>query len=99
MKSFTLATVLGLCFLLVFTVTALAQDEVTIKGAVKSVDLKMKTFVVETYDMKDVTITIDDRALKKFEQGVIREGDDITVKCVLQNGRLMSVSFFRNPRG
>jgi hypothetical protein len=85
--------------LLILTVVAFAQDEVTIKGEVKFVDLKMKTLVVETYDRKDITITIDDGSLKKFEKGVIREGDGVTVECTVQNERLTSVSFFRKPRG
>ena len=97
-KSFTLSMIMSLC-LLVFTLVAIAQDVVTIKGVVKSVDLKMKSFIIKTYDGKDVTITIDDGALKKFEKGVIKEDDDVTVKCIVKDEQIISVSFFRKPRG
>jgi phage/plasmid primase-like uncharacterized protein len=85
--------------LLASAVIAFAQAEVTVKGTVTLVDLKMKTLVVATYDGKETTITIDDRGLKKFGKGVIKEGDEITVKCIVENGKLRSVSFFRKPPG
>ncbi len=85
--------------LLAFTVNGFAQDEVTVKGTVAFIDLTKKIFVVTTHDRKEITIAIDDGALKKFEKGVIKEGDDVTVKCIVQNERLKAVSFFRKPLG
>jgi hypothetical protein len=68
MKASTSTMMMGI-FLLAFSVVAFAQDEVTVKGTVTSVNLEMRTFVVTTHDGKEIRITIDDRARKKFDKG------------------------------
>ena len=61
----------------------------------KSVDLEMKTLDIRTYDRESITIIIDESAISKFDRGVIKEDDDVTVKCIEQNGKLKSESFVR----
>ncbi len=87
-------------FILVALIAAAhAQDQVTIKGVVKSIDLPNRTLIIRSIDREDVTIIIDDAALNKFKNGVIKVGYEVTVKCAIENNRLRSISFFIRPPG
>ena len=85
--------------LMAFIAMAHAQDQVISKGVVKSIDLPNRTLVIQTIDRENVTIIIDDAALNKFEKGVIKVGYEVTVKCIIENNRLRSISFFVKPPG
>ncbi len=97
-NSLTIPAITILCLLVVHAVAS-AEGEITIKGVIKSVDLDMKTFVISAYDGKEVVVTIGDPALAKFEKGIIRENDEVVVRCIRVNEKLQSISFFKKPRG
>ncbi|MBI5213077.1 MAG: hypothetical protein HY957_06860 [Nitrospirae bacterium] len=73
---------------------ATAEEKVSIKGKVKSIDQNANTAVVTARDGKEVTIAVEDNAtLDKFKDGRINEGDDVKVKYVIKDGKNLAVSF------
>lgn len=72
---------------LVFSGVAFSEDVVSIKGKVKTIDLKTNTVVIITQD-QEVTVTVEDETtLAKFKDGRIREGDEVKVKYTTKDGK------------
>ncbi len=78
---------------------ATAEEKVSIRGKVKSIDQNTKTAVVTTSEGKEVTIAVEDNAtLDKFKDGRIGEGDDVKVKYVIKEGK-NSATYFKKAAG
>lgn len=92
-------SVLAIFCVAMLTGFAAAEEKVSIKGKVKSIDQNAKTAVVTAKDGKEVTVAVeDDTTLDKFKDGRINEGDDVKVKYVIKDGKNLAV-FFRKAAG
>lgn len=91
--------VLAIFCLTMLTGIAIAEEKVSIKGRVKSIDVNAKTSVVTTEDGKDVTITVEDEeTLNKFKDGRIGTDDDVKVKYVVKDGKNVA-TYFKKAAG
>lgn len=78
---------------------AMAEEKVSIKGKVKSINVDAKTAVVVTEDGKDVTITVEDEeTLNKFKDGRISTDDDVKVKYIIKDGKNVA-TYFKKTAG
>ncbi|MDI6727428.1 MAG: hypothetical protein QMD44_00710 [Thermodesulfovibrionales bacterium] len=92
-------TVLAIFCLALLTGIAMAEEKVSIKGKVKSINVDAKTAVVATEDGKDVTITVEDEeTLNKFKDGRISTDDDVKVKYVIKDGKNVA-TYFKKAAG
>jgi len=90
---------LVIVFSLILTGIGLSEDIVSIKGKVKTIDLKINTVVITTQEGQDVTVTVDDKTtLAKFRDGRISEGDEVKVKYKTINGKNIS-TYFKKAAG
>lgn len=86
--------VLAIFCMAMLTGVAVAEEKVSIKGKVKSIDVNTKTVVVDTEDGKAVTITVEDEeTLKKLKDGRISTDDDVKVKYVIKDGKNVATYF------
>lgn len=86
--------VLAIFCMAMLTGFAVAEEKVSIKGKVKSIDVNTKTVVVDTEDGKAVTITVEDEeTLKKLKDGRISTDDDVKVKYVIKDGKNVATYF------
>lgn len=91
--------VLAIFCMAMLTGVAMAEEKVSIKGKVKSIDLNTKTVVVATEDGKNVTITVEDEeTLKKLKDGRISIDDDVKVKYVVKDGKNVA-TYFKKAAG
>jgi maltose-binding protein MalE len=73
-----------------------AGAEETVKGRIKSIDLKTNTVVVTTYERQEVTITIsadDIKTLNLLSEKLIKTDDDVKVKYVIKDGKNIATYF------
>lgn len=69
------------------------ENQISIKGKVKSIDMKSNTVTITTKN-GDVTILVEDsETLNKFKDGRISEGDDVKVKYIIRDGVNVSTYF------
>ena len=74
--------------LVVFAISAAAEEEMTVKGIVKEIDLNANTVIIGTYFYQDMTVVIEEEALlKKLKNNLIRKGDDVICRYVTQGER------------
>lgn len=86
--------VLAIFCMAMLTGVAVAEEKVSIKGKVKSIDVNTKTVVVDTEDGKAVTITVEDEeTLNKLKDGRISTDDDVKVKYVIKDGKNVATYF------
>lgn len=91
--------VLAIFCLAMLTGVAMAEEKVSIKGKVKSINVDAKTAVVATEGGKDVTITVEDEeTLNKFKDGRISTDDDVKVKYVIKDGKNVA-TYFKKAAG
>lgn len=91
--------VLAIFCLAMLTGVAMAEEKVSIKGKVKSINVDSKTAVVATEGGKDVTITVEDEeTLNKFKDGRISTDDDVKVKYVIKDGKNVA-TYFKKAAG
>lgn len=84
---------------LVFSGIAFSEDVVSIKGKVKTIDLKTNTVVITTQDGQEVTVTVEDETtLAKFKDGRISEGDEVKVKYTTKDGKNIT-TYFKKAAG
>jgi hypothetical protein len=84
---------------LMLTGIGLSEDIVSIKGKVKTIDLKTNTVVITTQEGQDVTVTVEDETtLAKFRDGRISEGDEVKVKYKTIDGKNIS-TYFKKAAG
>lgn len=77
----------------------IAEEKVSIKGKVKSINVDAKTAVVTTEDGKDVNITVEDEeTLNKFKDGRISIDDDVKVKYIIKDGKNVA-TYFKKAAG
>lgn len=78
---------------------AISEELISIKGKVKTIDLKTNTVVITTKDGQEVTIAVEDETtLAKFKDGRISEGDEVKVKYVIKDGKNIS-TYFKKAAG
>jgi maltose-binding protein MalE len=73
-----------------------AGAEETVKGKIKTIDLKTNTVVITTYERQEVTITIsadDIQTLKLLNEKLIKTEDDVKVKYVTKDGKNVATYF------
>ncbi len=84
---------------LVLSGIAFSEDVVSIKGKVKTIDLKANTVVITTQDGQEVTVTVEDETtLAKFKDGRISEGDEVKVKYTTKDGKNIT-TYFKKAAG
>lgn len=94
-----IVAVLAIFCVAMLTGIAIAEEKVSIKGRVKSIDVNAKTSVVTTEDGKDVTITVEDEeTLNKFKDGRINIDDDVKVKYVVKDSKNVA-TYFKKAAG
>lgn len=99
MKKLNLISTVFLLLSLIFSGIAMAENVVSIKGKVKTIDLKTNTVVITTQDGQEVTVTVDDETtLAKFKDGRISEGDEVKVKYQIKDGKNIS-TYFKKAAG
>ena len=82
-----------------FSGIVMAEEKVSMRGKVKSIDQNAKTAIVTAKDGKEVTVAVeDDTTLDKFKDGRINEGDDVKVKYVIKDGKNLA-TYFRKAAG
>lgn len=85
---------LAIFYIAMFSGIVMAEEKVSMRGKVKSIDQNAKTAVVTARDGKEVTVAVDDNTtLDKFKDGRINEGDDVKVKYVIKDGKNLATSF------
>jgi len=93
-KSIVAFIVFVLCGYFAADVLAAPAGQVLLNGRVKSIDLAVNTVVVTDYDGKDVTLSIEDKEiLGKFNNRLIKIGDDVNVKYIIKDGKKVPFSF------
>ncbi|MEW6740426.1 MAG: hypothetical protein ACOYU2_09480 [Nitrospirota bacterium] len=91
--------VLSIFCMAMLTGVAMAEEKVSIKGKVKSINADAKTAVVATEDGKNVTIAVEDEeTLNKFKDGRIGTDDDVKVKYVVKDGKNVA-TYFKKAAG
>lgn len=94
-----IVSILAIFCIAILTGIAIAEEKVSIKGKVKSIDVNAKTAVVTTEDGKDITITVlDEETLNKFKDGRISIDDDVRVKYVVKDGKNIA-TYFKKAAG
>ncbi len=97
MKTKRKLAVIFLVALCLAVLAGVAGAEETVKGKVKTIDLKTNTVVLTTYERQDVTITIsadDTQTLSRLKEKRIKVDDDVKVKYVTKDGKNVA-TFFR----
>lgn len=91
--------VLAIFCLAMLTGVALAEEKISIKGKVKSINVDAKTAVVAAEDGKNVTIAVEDEeTLNKLKDGRISTDDDVKVKYVVKDGKNVA-TYFKKASG
>ncbi len=91
-------SVLAIFCLAMLSGIALAEEKISIKGKVKSIDLNTKTAVINA-DSKDVTITVEDSGtINKLTDGRISVDDDVKVKYIIKDGKNVA-TYFKKAAG
>ena len=76
---------------LVVLITAAAAEEMTVKGVVKEIDLNANVVIIGTYLCQDMAVVIEEETLlKKLKSNLIRKGDDVVCRYVIQGERNMA---------
>ncbi|MFN3739231.1 MAG: hypothetical protein ACK4TF_00980 [Thermodesulfovibrionales bacterium] len=91
----------GILLILSFVLSgiAISEDLISIKGKVKTIDLKTNTVVITTQDGQEVSVTVEDETtLAKFKDGRISEGDEVKVKYIIKDGKNIS-TYFKKAAG
>ncbi|MCX7793339.1 MAG: hypothetical protein N2257_02875 [Thermodesulfovibrionales bacterium] len=84
---------------LIFSGTISAEEVVSLKGKVKSIDLKTGAVIITTQAGQEVTVIVEDEAtLSKFKDGRITEGDEVKVKYTIKDGKNIS-TYFKKAAG
>lgn len=97
-KTIILAVLAIFCLAMLTGVT-LAEEKISIKGKVKSINVDAKTVVMATKDGKDVTIVVEDEeTLNKLKDGRISIDDDVKVKYVVKDGKNVA-TYFKKASG
>jgi len=74
--------------LVIFVASAAAGEELTVKGVVKEIDLNTNMVIIGTYLCQDMTVMVEEETiLKKLKNNLIRKGDDIICRYVVQGER------------
>ncbi|MDA8213659.1 MAG: hypothetical protein M0Z64_00095 [Nitrospiraceae bacterium] len=93
-----MVSVLAIFCLAMLTGVALAEEKISIKGKVTSIDLNTKTAVINA-DSKDVTITVEDsETINKLTDGRISVDDDVKVKYIIKDGKNVA-TYFKKASG
>ncbi|WP_333653849.1 hypothetical protein [Dissulfurispira sp.] len=91
--------VLAIFCMAMLTGVAMAEEKVSIKGKVKSINADAKTAVVATEDGKNVIIVVEDEeTLNKLKNGRISIDDDVKVKYVVKDGKNVA-TYFKKAAG
>ena len=91
--------VLAIFCMAMLTGVAMAEEKVSIKGKVKSINADAKTAVVATEDGKNVIIAVEDEeTLNKLKNGRISIDDDVKVKYVVKDGKNVA-TYFKKATG
>lgn len=99
MKKFKVLTGIILILSFVLSGIAISEDVISIKGKVKTIDLKTNTVVITTQDGQEVSVTVEDETtLAKFKDGRISEGDEVKVKYTTKDGKNLS-TYFKKAAG
>lgn len=94
-----IVAVLAIFCIAILSGIAMAEEKVSIKGKVKSINVDAKTAVVTTEDGKDVNITVEDEeTLNKFKDGRISIDDDVKVKYIIKDGKNVA-TYFKKAAG
>lgn len=99
MKKVSVLTGILLILSLMFSGIAISEDVISIKGKVKTIDLKTNTVVITVQDSEEVTVTVEDETtLAKFKDGRISEGDEVKVKYITKDGKNIT-TYFKKAAG
>jgi hypothetical protein len=93
-----MVSVLAIFCIAMLTGVAMAEEKVSVKGNVKSIDIDSKTAVVNA-DGKDIKIIVEDKeTLAKFKDGRISVDDEVKVKYIIKDGKNIA-TYFKKAAG
>lgn len=88
------AMILTIFCIAMLTGIGVAEEKISIKGKVKSIDLSKNAVVISFDDEPDITITVEDKeTLAKLKDGRISVYDEVKVKYIIKDKKNIAIDF------